>query len=70
MSRTVIDLIALIGLAPMIILGIYLIFTSGATDWSNAADWFDDAQRTTIGFFLVSALPFWFIAFWELVKNL
>lgn len=70
MSRTVIDLIALIGLTPMIILGIYLIFTSDATDWSDVTDWFDDAMRTTTGFFLVSVLPFWFIAFWELVKNL
>lgn len=71
MSRTVIDLIALIGLPPLIILGLYLLITSGAREWSGAADWFDDAQRTTIGFFLVSAAGcFWFIAFWELIKNL
>lgn len=70
MSRTVIDLIALIGLAPMIILGLYLLFTSDDTDWSDPADWFDDAMRTTTGFFLVSSLPFWFIALWELIKNL
>lgn len=70
MSRTVIDLIALIGLPPLIILGLYLLITSGAREWSDVSDWFDDAMRTTTGFFLVSALPFWFIAFLELVKNL
>jgi len=70
MSRTVIDLIAIIVLAPMIVLGLYLIITSGATDWSDPEDWFNDAQRETAGFFLVSALPFWFIALWELLKNL